>query len=496
MDGNLFLPLGLDAVGPPMTHGRFAVLVGLLFLFGVFAGCLSEEPAPKQGGGAKRERGIAPARDPNSTDFKPHVVVAVIDTGVNPYHKEFAEAYDFSDPADYIPGYPKDVGVLDLSVFSSPASSAAQDRNRDSKDAKVWSDTASQKLYRINNTKIIGLIGFDAGGLPGSGHGTMTASRATGNNISTGGAAIRLVMVKGFNVAAINWAASQPWIDIISISSGVTAGGIVPVAGNVLSPGEMKAFQEAAHKKPFYASSGNGIANAGLAGFPAWTRGPSGVPDVISVGANDNGKMSQWHNQHSYIVGDGCGNPSATDNTADRVTNSGGGTSSATPFSAGSGAKLLLEARRLLGDSHVGVRTSAQPIKSFSNWASGYADDAKIILAQGDASRAGIKEGPLADGVFTMQEFKDVVYHTAIAGGSEEKSDGDACVGLAGGYVPTAGVPTAVLAQFEGYGEVNGKSTDLAIKVIQGAAKNPTRSEEDIWYTAFHTVRTATLPKT
>lgn len=477
-----------------MSRKITPVLVFAFFLTLAFAGCVSDPESAEKGARAPISRAASGARDPASPEFKAHVVVAVIDTGVNPYHAEFAEQYDFDDPATYIPGYPTDVVPLQLSPFKTPVGGAGG-ANRDQADATVWGATAARGLYRVEGTKIVGLISF-GGALPGAGHGTMTSSRATGNTISVGGPTVRLVHVVGFTAEGIRWAAEQPWIDLLSISSGVTAGGVAPVAGNALSPNEMKAFQEAAHKKPFFASSGNGLGNVGLLGFPAWTRGPSGVPDVVSVGANDNGKMSVWHNQHSYIVGDGCSNPSATDNTADRIANTGGGTSSATPFSAGSGAALLLEARRLLGDAHVGVRYSEQPIASFNAWKSGYDGDAKVILAQGDPALHDIKEGPLADGFFTMQEFKDVLYHTAIAGGSEEKSDGAACTGPGGAFVPTQGVPRDVLAQFEGYGEVNGKSIEGAIDVLKGAKKDPARPGDDTWYGHFHTLRSATLPRT
>ena len=470
------------------------LVLGFLVASMAFAGCVEEAPEAKSGTTIKRAG--SPARDPSSPEFKPHVVVAVIDTGVNPYHSEFIEGYDTSDPAEYIPEYPENVTTLTLSPWQESARGMS---NRNIVDQALWNETKPRTLYRVEGTKIVGLISFQTPGaasvyanssmLPGSGHGTMTASRATGNTISAGGPEIRLVLVQGFGIEGIAWAADQPWIDILSISAGIT--GAEPVVGNVNGEDGMRAMDAASHKKPFFASSGNGLGNAGALGFPTWIRGASGVPDVISVGANDNGRMSQWHNQQPYIVGDGCQNPSATDNNAGNITNSGGGTSSATPYSAGTAAKLLLEARRILGDAHVGTRRSPEPIPSFNDWDSLSPVDDHIILAQGEAGR--VEEGPLADGYFTLTEFKDVLYHTAKWDGSNDPSDGNPCAVLGGGTVEPTMLPRDVVVQFNGYGEVNLVTLPEALAVLRGEQENPDRPNDDMWYEQFHQSRLNTF---
>jgi hypothetical protein len=458
-----------------------------------FAGCLDEASEAQAGTALKRV--ASAARDPTSPEFRPQVVVAVIDTGLNPYHSEYTELYEPADPAEYIPGYPENITTLTLSPWKE---SAPNMPNRNILDQDVWNQTKPRTLYRIEGTKIVGLISFQdptegsvyeaSSTLPGSGHGTMTSSRATGNTISAGGPEIRLVLVQGFNAEAIAWAADQDWIDILSISAGIT--GTNPVQGNVQGQDGMRVMDQASHKKPFFASSGNGLGNAGVLGFPTWLRGASGVPDVISVGANDNGRLSQWHNQQPYIVGDGCQNPSAVDNTAGNITNSGGGTSSATPYSAGTGAKLLLEARRILGDTHVGTRRSTEAIASFSGWDSLSPVDDHIILAQGEPGI--VKEGPLADGFFTLQEYKDVLYHTAKWDGSNDPSDGNACPVVGGGTIEPTQLPKDVVVQFNGYGEVNLVTLPQAIAVLKGENKNPARATEDMWYEQFHQNRIGT----
>ena len=471
-------------MGGREIRSLLAISLAAAFLL---SGCLAAQTAGDEDP-VSTGQSLPPERDPTSPAFKPHVVVAVVDTGNNPYHAEYLEQYDDAHPSEYIPGYPADVIDLQLSPWDDASA------NRATADDQLWSSTEEGVLYRYPGTKIVGHISF-GGALPGAGHGTMTASRATGNTISVGGAAVRLVVVQGFSEEGVRWAADQPWIDMISISSGLTStGGLGPGPANVEGAGAMETFQYAAHKKPFFASSGNGFGNAGVLGFPSWLRGPSGVPDVISVGANENGRMNVWHNFHPYIVGDGCGNPSAQDNSADAVENTGGGTSSATPFSAGTGAALLLEARRLLGDANVGVRYAEQPVKSFSEWDSRSPADATIIMAQGDPSLHGITSGPLSDGVFTAQEFKDVLFHTAISGGTDDASDGTDCELTARGTIPGDQVPEPVRQQYNGYGEVNALSLEAAMPVLNGEQANPERPDDDTWFAYFHQLKSATMP--
>jgi len=451
-----------------------AVPLILLLLVAGLAGCASD-PEP-----ASDDATVVP-----DEPTRKHVVLAVIDTGVNPYHAEFQELYDDRDPAGYIPGYPADVEVLRLSAWDGDASGP----NRARADADVWQETRPGVLYRYEGTKIVGHISF-GGDLPGSGHGTMTASRATGDTISVGGPDVRLVMVQGFTVEAIDWVAEQDWIDMASISSGISLGGVAPGAANAENQAGIEAFQRLAHRKPFFASSGNGVGNAGVLGFPTWLRGPSGAPDVISVGANENGDMAVWHNWQPYIVGDGCGNPSAQDGTADEVRDTGGGTSSATPFSAGTGAALLLEARRLLDDAHVGVRWSEEAVPSWRGWDSLSEADARIVLARGEAGL--VSDGPLADGVLTAQEFKDVLYHTALPDGTEDASDGaEACQTTARAVGDDGTVPMEGRAFFQGYGEVNAASLERGVAVL-GGGPLPERPVEDAAYADAHLLRQQT----
>ena len=443
-------------------------LVAVLLLASLaMAGCSgSEEPAAPP----------APAVEPPA---RPSVVIAVIDTGMNLYHEEYRRAAGAQEPA----GIPPRTAVgltLDAKTFEDAREA----------DDKALMEMESKTLYTFPGTKVLAAISFQDRAddwplildRPGFyTHGTMTTSRATGNTIAIGGAEadIWLVMVQGFTVEAVLWAAEQPWIDLISISAGLSPNGVVPLVPNLMDSTAIPAFNVASHAKPFFASTGNGVGNAGVAGFPAATRGSSGVPDAVSVGANDNDRMSQWHNQGPYISADGCGNPSAQPDSTDAIEDTGGGTSSATPFSAGGGAVMLLEARRLLGDTAIGPRAGTAAAAA-DGWSSGRSEDASVILAQGPAGL--VPSGPLADGVFTMMEFKDVLYHTALVTATEDPSDGVACPAVGTSPTPADAVPEEERFPIQGYGEVNGASIQAALAVLRGQAPVPVRPADDESY--------------
>ena len=474
--------------GLPLSRS-LSLIVALAFAVALpLAGCVN--PAAS----------LEEAATPPFVPTRPSVVIAVIDTGINFYHSEYAAVVD---PAARVaaPDHAQilsDLGVTDVLPVQLSLS-------LDDWDAAVEADMPElmkmepRTLYTFPGTRILGAISFQerADDWPvildhpeRYTHGTMTTSRAIGNTVSIGGndVDIHLVMVQGFSTEALQWVADQDWIDIASISAGLSPFGIVPgvplVADKTgaLGEGAIPTFNYLSHKKPFFASTGNGIGNAGSVGYPSWSRGSSGVPDALSVGANNNGQMSHWHNQDGYISADGCANPAADPGDSEEITNSGGGTSSATPFSAGGGAKLLLEARRILNDTHIGPRVDETLVEE--GWTSHRPADATIVLAKGEPGLVG--DGPLADGVFTLTEFKQTMYLTALAVPTDDESDGDACDVLAGGFPGGELLPAAARFPIHGYGEINHASIDAAIAVVKGEAPMPERPDDDAAYEAAH----------
>lgn len=419
---------------------------------------------------------------------RPRVVVAVIDSDVNLYHAEYAR----EGGGVLIPGVP--TIPLDLTLGTADRAAAQK------ADHGLLMGMEPGKLYTFPGTKVaaISFLSKDADwplvlNPPGAySHGTMTSSRAVGNTVSILGADpdVDLVFVQGFTTEAVAWAADQPWIDVISISSSLSTVTTVPAAGNAMDAAVIEAFVDASHKKPLFLSTGNGLDNAGVAGFPSWLRGGSGVADAISVGANDNDYFAHWANQDPYVSADGCGNPVAAQSETTGIENTGGGTSSATPFAAGGGAKLILEARRVLGDLGTGPRTTGA---AATGWDSLAEADGEVALALGPSGI--VAKGPLADGVFTLRELKDVLYHTAIAVPTEDESDGDACASseqVGNAYfvvVDAQSVPAPARFAAFGYGEINAASVAAGVEALRGAADLPARAEDDAEYARVHALK-------
>lgn len=433
----------------------------------VFAGCLSTQTD------------VASDEAPDAVKKLqkiPHVVVAVIDTGINPYHSEFAEASTepvLQHPDVLLDGYPTpEVKPLALSLDSATYKDATQ------ADKELWDAVETRQLVSFPGTKVVGGISFSKTGnllgLPGgepetpyvldrAGHGTMTGSRIAGNTISLGGTEVRLVAVQAqlsldeleSAADALNWVAAQDWIDIVSNSWGMP----VPLgpAGSSYTKWT-EAIKNVAEKKPTFFAAGNGLGNGIGSGYPSELQDTC-TAEVICVGGHDNGKFVYWPNWMPQISGDVESNPAAEHEDTQKITNSGGGTSSATPFSAGGGAALLLEARKLLGDTG-GVRPGG-------------------VLAEAGPDAQLPATGPLSDGRFTLDEFKRVLYHTAVVP-QEDASDGEA--GPTSIPIPVQDQLPFTLYPFFGYGEVNAKSVDAAKKVARGEQDEPVRMAEDALY--------------
>lgn len=440
-------------------------------------------PQPPTPGGTPGLLSSVPVPPP-----RPRVVVAVVDSDLNFYHAEFAR----EGPGVLIPGVAMHPIELTLGAGDRAAAEKA--------DHGMLMGMETGKLYAFPGTKVAAISFVSKDGdwplvLNKRGtfsHGTMTASRATGNTVSllAGEPDVDLVFVQGISADAVRWAAEQPWIDVISVSSSASAVTIAPGAGNALDGDVIEAFVEASHRKPLFLSVGNGVGNAGVAGFPSWLRGASGAADAISVGANDNDYYAHWANQDPYVSADGCANPVAADDETSGVQNTGGGTSSATPFAAGGGARLILEARRLLGDLQTGPRETGA---AASGWDSLAPADATVALAVGPAGL--VATGPLVDGVFTLRELKDVLYHTALALPTSDATDGEACAtsGHAGNayfVIATAeSVPAPARFAAFGYGEVNVASVEAGMLVLRGSADLPVRADDDLHYARAHAMK-------
>jgi hypothetical protein len=480
-------------------RGLHVSLIGVLLTLALGAGSAA---AVDEGGKERISVAQAEVRTPG-----PMTVVAHIDSGVNPYNKNFKDRsrLAFKHPSTYIPGYPKDAKALRLTLNAPYDKALARDED-------VWSSVARGQLYWIPGTKIIGAISFGAGGtncpsvtsvppvggfiqgsckehtiLDDHGHGTMTASRSAGKVTSLAKGA-RLVSIEGLGAGSVQWAAEQGWIDVQTNSwlSLVPP----PIPSDVTD-----AFAYAADRMMTLAASGNGTAYiTGIAPTPTYLLSTA-PPGVVLVGGHDNGKSTLWAGAPPHVVADAYAGPTALVNSsvkikADPISCC---TSAASPYAAGGAAALIEEARRIVGDRTTGTHGK--------------------IYACGSPNM--VKKGPLKDGLLTLAELKDIFFHSAEPFPAQGRHDGKIhwagdprapdnveygpggnpfCVGCTTTPVPWSSLPDEADGSaytFVGYGGINERSIALGKKILRGKADVPERPAADAQYELDQQVRTA-----
>ncbi len=425
-----------------------------LLLLSALAGCADVAPTTDA------------ATEPEAPSWGPQAVVALIDTGINPYHVDFRDnsSLAFVHPSMYLPGYDADTPALNLTLNATSLEAALD------ADAEVWAEVEAGQNYWIPGTKIVGAISFNGGIVFDTGHGTMTASRAAGNAYSLC-PECRIAAVQGFNAQAVTWASQQPWIDAQSNSWSPLV--VFQQADIAQESGLADAFEEAATRHLVFGSAGNGVAGKGGAiGHPSFTRSTSGPTGVISVGGHDNGELILWSGSVPHVVADACDNWAAVGDTIDEYSPSeGGGTSSASPYAAGAAARFILEARILASDTYQGIHDG--------------------ILVHGEPRDAAM----LDDGMLTLDEVQRLLMVTATPRPVETEHDGTSC-GMTGAPYNTyplawsdvpAGTPDYYLI---GYGQISVDSLALGLDVLHGGDV-PDRSESDTWHARFQQVRDA-----
>jgi len=403
---------------------------------------------------------------PGTAAPSPIVVVALADTGINPYHQDFGSALypdksvlarsgNFTaDPATYISGYP--AGTPSLPVHLGQGYDPAVDQ-------PLWAPGGATKLntlYWIPGTKIVGAMdsGLGTGSSAGStppppatildteGHGTASASVLAGN---VHGSCLQclLVAIKGLGGEA--WAYTQSWIDIVSNSYGAL--GDVGDAGTGLLGGPV--FPQASAERGQIAlyAAGNGNENAFVTPEQTYTSNELGPDWVVRIGAVDRSTNQPFIGTGKPVSASsfGLGNipAAAFDSTNGEVQHNG--TSAATPISAGVMAGTLDSIRAALGDSGVGQRPNA-------------------VIATGTP----IAGSPfLKDGQLTRAELVDAILHTAATGTENGSIE----------FPPTTPGNPAQFA-LEGYGILDTDTGALATQVLLGAAPEPTRSTEDQFF--------------
>ncbi len=386
---------------------------------------------------------------------KPFVVVAFIDTGINPYHQEFRAPEFTVHPSEYIENYPATAKPLNLSLDATDYASARAD------DEGKFLLSGATRLHWVPGTRIIGTIniadGATSGGreelpnLDDEGHGTGSISVAAGQTVGSNPNAL-IVSIEGLGERALQWAAKQPWIDVISNSWGPIAN--IPVGSTtwtrrMTDDGKIVAF-----------AAGNGFSNFGLPDRNTTLTSPYTAPSwVVTVGAVDpaDGQATWWHAIPVDVSSFGTNWPSAHPFSLS-ASSRHGGTSCATPVAAGVLSAQVLAAREAFGDTVEGPHAGG------------------LAVAPPGATLPGA--GPLADGRLTRQEAEDVVLKTA-----DPSPEG----GELAGHWPT----TPVYYTYEGYGVVDAASAARASRVLSGKAPAPDRSDVDLWMDLLDAARDA-----
>ena len=402
----------------------------------------------------------------------PYATVALVDTGINPYHVDFRDNSSLAHvhPSLYLPGYPADAIAINLTLDAEDLEGALE------ADLELWESIEKGKLYWFPGTKVSGISFQESGEDPGlvfsTGHGSMVASRAAGNAYSLC-PECRIVSVQGFNAESVTWASEQTWIDAQSNSWSPAV--VFQQADVVQSPGLADAFEAAATRHAVFGSAGNGaMGKFGALGHPAFTRSTSGPRGVVAVGGHDNGEIVLWSGSWPHVVADACDNWAVVGDTIEEYgPDQGGGTSSASPYAAGAAARLVLEARRIL------------------NLSDGVVD---AVFATGGTPMHDLPGSPLEDGDFTYDELQAVLLKTATPRPQKTEHDGDSCGMTSAPYntypVAWSSIPPDVPTYYLiGYGQISVDSVALALDVLHGAQPMPERPVEDEWHARAQTLR-------
>jgi len=372
-------------------------------------------------------------------------VVAIIDSGISPYHWDFlaskmpqAKDDDLSNdlplsqaPDTWLPGFPSPssfAGYQALNLTLEETAASRSIRTLDAADTAKWNEvkqtTATEvNYYWIPRTKVIGALTFSATGkIHGSGtnpantHGHGTSSVSVGNLYGTCAECL-LVFIQYSGAAngeaAIDWAMSQPWIDVISNSYGFSL-----AERDRLYSGSNTELQSQASERgqTIFFSAGNGMTNTFTIPNSTMFSSQEGPDWIVTVGAVTPTTEESYtgHGKPADVSGVGSGYPSsyASTTVGGRGSNFSG-TSNAAPQVAGAYSKALYLARRdLAGASRI---------------------QAEGVIATGGGFTCGEARADceLGDGSLTVGELRTRLFHGAV-----HTPGGMNVGGLAGGIPP------------------------------------------------------------
>lgn len=455
------------------------VPVAVLLTLAVLSGCLGNEGREPPGPG------------PTGSGIEDVVVVAVVDSGFNPYHHDFQAALmpqhlnddpgdDLpldQDPSTWVPGYPAPSAFASFDRLNLTQTAGTRDavpNELHEADAKEWEKVRQTTLDGVDQvhmrwvpgTKVIGAITFGSGdGYASGSHGVGTSSVSVGNLYGTCPHCL-LVFVDGLGEDANRWVEQQDWIDLQTNSWGFSSG--VATRDRIYAHSDTDSQRDAVDRgQSIFFSAGNGVDGAFVATNPTLFSSQEGPDWITTVGAINPDGSSPGSGKPADVASVGSDYPSAYGAT--NVTNGAGfgGTSNATPVTAGLYAEALYQLRqRMAGASRL------QKDGVISVGALGCAD------ANPDCA--------LADDQLTVHELREALLRAATY--TEQGWD----VGGATGPIPaTQGPETTFLAEGHGsyWGLYQGEAGYLAqVARIVGFAAGDWHEEQNpdqaAWFVA------------
>lgn len=289
-------------------------------------------------------------------------VIALIDSGINPYHDAFEAKSGSPDAASQSAMF----NATEVRLTSNGTYS-----QRVAADENFWNSVRPGDLYAFDGTRVVGITFAKEGDvvLDHQGHGTATSSIVARDDPS---ALIVMIQVNATacippvycsldpSVArAMTWAAVQPWIDVVSVSIGLPGDLYDPSA---IHP-EAKAFLDASRRaaqagKLVVIGSGNTVA-------PSPDSYLAGPPWVICVGGGEIG--AHGANAEQNLMVDVIANYTDQGALANETTGTrlDAGTSISTPIVAATLGKAIQLARD--ADMSPNQRASAADFRNALN---------------------------------------------------------------------------------------------------------------------------------
>lgn len=443
---------------------RSAVVITGTLMMLAFAGCIGDSEGTDNMDGS--------AIDSNGDG---HVVVAVIDSGFNPYHWDFLADHMpqqlNDDPDDDVPlhldptlwlhGFPNPdeafasydplnltLNATDPKAFPGcfPGNSTSlitgettdacppENRGLAYDDYPEWQEVQSSSLDAIHyewipGTKIVGYVNFGGGtGFAASSHGVGSSSVSVGN-IHGSCPHCLMVFVNGLGEEANRWVESQDWIDAQTNSWGYSAG--VAVRDRFYSGSDVESQRAAVERgQAIFFSGGNGLGNTFTAPNPTLFSSQEGPDWIITVGAINptDGTSYTGHGKPADVAAIGSSYPSAGGSTV-TANSTFGGTSNATPVTAGMYAEALWRIRNMDG-------TRIQQ---------------DMVISQGGSCGDVNPDCALADGELTYVELREAVFAAA------EHTRAGYVAGIAGVVLPATQNNEELTYLAEGHGSFYAK---------------------------------------